>query len=75
MDKPVFFRRCHMCGETNHKEGDRIERCEHCGKSLAPFYYFDERLVSTLGDKSLRAIPLEGEYSPIQGLTAYWESY
>lgn len=75
MEKPIHFRRCHMCGTVNVRESTRVERCRDCGRSLAPFYYYDERFMAVASDKTLRPPLAENEYSPIQGLTVYWESY
>lgn len=74
MKKPIHFRRCHVCGHTN-QSAQSILRCGGCNKSLSPFFYFDEKAIRPASDLQLRALPLHGEYSPIQGLTAYWESF
>lgn len=75
MKEPIHYRRCHVCGSVNMKDGDPVDRCSHCNKSLAPFFYFNDRFKVVLGDETLRPPMMEGEYSPIQGLTAYWESF
>ena len=74
MDKPVHFRRCHVCGTTNCATDGQVDKCCNCSKSLAPFYYFDDRLVAVGSDSNLRPPLLNGEYSPIYGLTAYWDT-
>jgi hypothetical protein len=48
MDKPVFFRRCHICGETTEDSVSEVIKCGHCGKNLAPFFYFD---LKKLGER------------------------
>jgi len=75
MSKAMHFRRCHVCGRLNERQSTKVEKCNFCGKSLAPFYYFDDRFVAVQGDMTLRPPMLEDEYCPIQGLTVYWESF
>jgi len=76
MEKPNYFRRCHVCGQTTHIESKNfIERCAHCEKPWAKFQYFDDRFTPTQSDRTLRPPPLDGEWVPIQGLTVYWESF
>lgn len=76
------IRRCHVCGHTTELEGSAVHKCAHCGKHLAPFYYFDESkleglleqgpYLSTWKDSTLAA----GTFNPIWGLSTYWqESY
>ena len=75
MEKPVHFRRCHMCGAINEVFEGKVEKCIQCTKSLAPFYYFDDRLAVIATDSELRTHIPEREYAPIHGLTAYWEGF
>ena len=75
MEKPVHFRRCHMCGEINHVEGAKVEKCSHCHRSLAPFYYYDDRYSSIPSIDEPRPDYEGQEYYPILGLTAYWETF
>ena len=76
MEKPNYFRRCHMCGAVSEIENDcHIQCCENCGKPWARFRYFDDRLTPTQSDKALRTPLNEGEWIPINGLTVYWESF
>jgi hypothetical protein len=76
MERPIYFRRCHVCGALNHvTDNNHVERCELCDKPMAKFHFFDDRFTPTGSDRTLRAPPLEGEYSPIKGLTVYWESF
>lgn len=76
MEKPCYFRRCHLCGtvclKPNH---EHIPHCEHCGKAWAKFQYFDDRFSPIESDRTLRPPPLEGEWIAIKGLTVYWESF
>lgn len=75
MEKPTHYRRCHVCGYLNVVQQYPVAKCEDCGKSLAPFFYFDDRSVSILDENRLSQ-PLEkGQYMPIQGITVYWESF
>jgi len=76
MEKPKYFRRCHVCGTVClSDEHDHIENCTKCGKGWAKFLYFDDRLTPITSDRTLRAPPLDGQWIPIQGLTVYWEAF
>jgi hypothetical protein len=66
------YRRCHICGKTCEAPS-QVRRCDHCGKPFAPFYYFNDRLSPVQFDGGLRPPELDGEWRPIQGLTAYWQ--
>jgi hypothetical protein len=74
MEAPAHYRRCHVCGYLNVAKTQPVAKCGDCGKSLAPFFYFDDRFTTVPGDGTLRPPRLQGEYNPIQGLTAYWET-
>jgi hypothetical protein len=74
MEQPAHYRRCHICGHLNVQHAEPVLRCGQCTKNLAPFYYFDERFTVVPAEGMLRPPRLEGEYSPIQGLTVYWEN-
>lgn len=74
MDRhPVHIRRCHICGGVTESKLDRVSHCQHCGKSLAPFYYFDDTKLMVSSDKIESQIVV-GEYRPVYGLTVFWES-
>lgn len=75
MAEQTHFRTCHVCGKTSHQEKDPIQKCQHCGKSLAPFFYFDDKYKVILSDTHKRPPVVKGEYLPIHGLTVYWESF
>ncbi|OFZ18846.1 MAG: hypothetical protein A2Z20_02465 [Bdellovibrionales bacterium RBG_16_40_8] len=76
MEKPNYFRRCHVCGAVCCVENEcHINECQNCGKPLAQFRYFDDRLTPIQSDKALRALPDDGVWIPINGLTVYWESF
>ncbi|MCC7406235.1 MAG: hypothetical protein IT288_17715 [Bdellovibrionales bacterium] len=75
MQRPVHYRRCHVCGTLNHQEERKVEHCCKCGKHLCQFFYFDDRLTSVPSDASLRPMQFAGEFYPIQGLTVYWEAF
>lgn len=80
MGQRVHVRRCHVCGALMEKEGALVEQCTDCGKHLAPFYYFNERLAMKLvteaeASRSYKSTALpRAEYPPIWGLTAYWDN-
>lgn len=71
-----FLRRCHVCGATTEKESHEIGQCVHCGKHLAPFYYFDERQIIGFGDiigAAFRLGESEYTYAPLIGFGLFWE--
>ena len=72
-NKKLHMRRCHMCGDVTHSEEFPITQCLHCGKAMAPFFYFDDEHKVVWTDFQLRPPRLEGEYHPILGLTVSWE--
>ena len=76
MSQKVHYRRCHVCGELNEAAGELVRHCHHCGKTLAPFFYFDESKVMGLAVEPRKEqeskLPLR-DYPPLWGLTAYWE--
>lgn len=53
----VHFRRCHVCDGVSEMTESHVHKCEHCGKSLAPYYFFDEVAVSVYSVDEL--LPLE----------------
>ncbi len=67
-------RRCHVCGTVNETEGASIHKCAHCGKHLAPFYYFDESQLEGISAEGefLSTIKHSKEYFPLWGLSTYW---
>lgn len=73
MKESAHFRRCHMCGHVNCVANSPTSHCEKCSKSLAPFYYFDDRLTAVVSDGLLRPPLISGQYGPILGLTVFWE--
>ncbi len=76
MEKPKYFRRCHICGAIGQSVGHaRLANCLSCGKPFARFQYFDDRFTSIYSDRTLRPLQMAGEWIPIQGLTVYWESF
>ena len=71
-----YLRRCHVCGATMEKESHSIGQCVHCGKHLAPFYYFDEQQIIGFGDgveESFREGDSSTTYLPLIGFGLYWE--
>ena len=72
MSKSIHVRRCHVCGEISEKEHKHVDRCEHCGKPMAPFFYFDETTTIAPSDDDLLPQVKDNEYWPIWGLTAIW---
>ncbi|MCB0407820.1 MAG: hypothetical protein KDD34_06415 [Bdellovibrionales bacterium] len=74
MAKELHYRKCHVCGTVN-EQANPIIKCSHCHKSLAPFFYFDDKSKVVPSDQLLRPPTIEGEFSPIHGLTVYWEYF
>ena len=72
--KTVHIRRCHVCGDVSERVGASVDRCEHCGKPIAPFYFFDDFLVPSYSDYGTRPDEEEtvGERLPVRGFTAIW---
>ena len=73
MASPIHLRKCHVCGTVNEQSEQPIKKCSQCNKSLAPFFYFDDETKVVLSDMHLRPPLVDGEFSPIHGLTVYWE--
>ena len=67
------YRRCHICG-TLCESNSQIRKCSDCGKPFAPFYYFNDQFTPVLYEGGLRAPELPGQWRPLQGLTAYWQT-
>lgn len=73
--KRLHIRRCHLCSGVTECEGNPVSRCQHCGKAMAPFYFFDETEVVPHSDLDEGAdVPPQraGERKPVRGFTAYW---
>jgi hypothetical protein len=73
--KIYHIRRCHVCGTVNELENAAIQKCSHCRKHLAPFYYFDESELKGVKDNQLEMSLWnhQGSYHPLWGLSTYWE--
>lgn len=79
MTHKLHVRRCHVCGEMIEAEDRLVETCSSCGKHLASFYYFNEKVAMKLisleeADKEYKSsvLPLR-EYPPLRGLVVYWD--
>lgn len=64
------FRRCHVCGAVTERN-ERIDQCDHCGKWLVPFFYYDEVLAPPASDDQERPLSEPGEYRLV-GLSVSW---
>jgi hypothetical protein len=73
MQSARAFRRCHMCGHICEALKP-LRRCTSCDKAFAPFYYFNDQYTPVQAEGGLRAPDMEGQWRPLQGLTAYWQS-
>jgi len=79
--KDTFYhiRRCHVCGGVTEQSDAAIHKCAHCGKHLAPFYYFDESKLEGIGEMEpylsvwKRTELPPGTFNPIWGLSTYWQ--
>ena len=79
VDDTIHVRRCHKCGGVTEKAGASVDRCEHCGKPIAPFYFFDDFQVEAFADNGLRpgrefTQPGQAatERCPLLGFSAIW---
>ena len=73
MSGKVHIRRCHLCHELSESHNKPVQHCHHCGKALAPFFYFNEEQITVLSEDGLRPPLIEGEYAPVYGLVACWD--
>ena len=76
----THIRRCHVCGAVTESVGSAVHQCAHCGKHLAPFYYFDESKLEGLAEQGLYLSTWKqtqtlnpGTFNPIWGLSTYWQ--
>ena len=74
MQNPRAYRRCHLCGHICESPQQTVRRCQKCHKAFAPFYYFNDQFTPIQAEGGLRPPDLEGQWRPLQGLTAYWQS-
>ena len=68
----THIRRCHICGGINESPETVVTKCDHCGKTMAPFYFFNEAETAPISDCELRPVLIPGDRSPVRGLTAIW---
>ena len=83
----IHIRRCHVCSSVNEQVDKPVIKCTGCGKSLAPFMFFDERhefdpsLQVYLGNVNVDEVRLKSgslyehmksQYPPLWGITVYW---
>ena len=52
----VHIRRCHICGGITESDGQVVAKCDHCGKAMAPFYFFNEGLEVPASALVLRSL-------------------
>lgn len=52
----VHFRRCHVCGSVSERDCAWVDRCDCCGKLLAPYYFFDEDSIRVDADNRQRPL-------------------
>jgi hypothetical protein len=76
----THIRRCHVCGGVTESESSAVHKCQHCGKHLAPFFYFDESKLEGLEIRGLflsiwKSVGGDGAqgFNPIWGLSTYWQ--
>lgn len=70
----LHFRRCHLCSGVSENEEIPVEKCQHCGKPMAPFYFFNDLEVIPVSEAEIRLDqPLKsGQRVPVRGFTAFW---
>ena len=73
----MHLRRCHLCDTVTEQHGEHVTKCDGCGKSMAPFYFFNDEQVVIFTDHDTRPespelTRLSKERLPIRGLTAFW---
>ncbi len=73
-NKPHYLRRCHLCGHITENSEDRVDKCEHCGKHMAKYYYYDEQSAPIFADNLLRPPYLKNEYQALLGISVVWDS-
>jgi len=85
-ENKIHIRRCHICNTVNEQENAVIDRCDHCGKALAPFMFFDEKAalgLTPFDSNEQHEIrmrlksgnwgdSLSSKYPPLWGLAVYW---
>lgn len=71
-ESPVYIRRCHVCNGVTESQETLVKRCSHCGKAIAPYYFFDEENVVAWSDVEVRPAPVPGSHGPIRGLSTLW---
>lgn len=75
--QPLHYRRCHLCDHVTEQAGEVVTKCDHCGKHMAPFYFFNEVEVTPYSDNDMRPEPptieqLARERIPVRGFSSYW---
>ncbi len=50
----IHIRRCHDCGKSNESLDGKVRHCSQCGRSFAPFFFFDECEVPVFCDTEVR---------------------
>ena len=77
----VHVRRCHVCDKVTEKNESQVNRCDHCGKNLAPYYFFDESATKVYSvdetlpveERTLVKDPKDmGPRRPLRGVSAMW---
>ncbi len=72
----LLLRRCHVCDSVSEilvseKEKVPLEKCRYCGKSWAPFFYFEEGSMAVFQDNLER--PVDPHPWPLRGLSVIWD--
>ncbi len=70
-EKRHYFRRCHVCNDVTSSQSP-VQYCEHCGKAIAAYCYFNEQDVIVASDDKERPRYKGAQVIPIVGLSAYW---
>ncbi len=72
-DHRLFIRKCHHCEAITERQGQPVEHCDSCGRSLGLYYFFRETEIEPLSDDRLRPRPNHKEFNlPVRGLSVCW---
>lgn len=73
--KSENIRRCHVCNNVTIKEDGRVEKCDHCHKNFAPYFFCPEFVADLSATKDVMVSYQknnETTYPPIYGISLSW---
>jgi hypothetical protein len=76
-DLVFHVRRCHICDCVTETSGSVVEKCQSCGKALAPFVFCEsayENQFEKLSEQIFKSTNqgLRSIYPPLMGIALYW---